>query len=111
MFAKMRSHPSLGTRLKEKISSKGTFTFIPRAWLPRILVLWIIIVALVSRAIYNTVDAEYKERRREALESMCDQRARILEDQFNVTINHVYSLALLISIFHYSQSVSTIDQV
>ena len=42
---------------------------------------------------------------------MCDKRARMLLHQFSVNVNHVCALAILISTFHYSKTVSAIDQV
>ncbi|KAE8648099.1 hypothetical protein Csa_004721 [Cucumis sativus] len=60
--------------------------------------------------IYKGMDADNKVRRKEVLGSMCDQRARMLQDQFSVSVNHVHALAILISTFHYSKNVSAIDQ-
>ena len=68
-------------------------------------------MAFVGRAIYNRMDAENKERRNEVLVSMCDQRARMLQDQFSVSVNHVHALAVLVSTFHYYKNPSAIDQV
>lgn len=47
----------------------------------------------------------------EALESMCEERARMLQDQFAVSVNHVHALAILVSTFHYRKQPSAIDQV
>ncbi|KAM7487807.1 hypothetical protein LguiB_025291 [Lonicera macranthoides] len=97
-------------RPNEQMCTKRNYMFIKKAWLPKILVIWIIIVALIGRVIYNTMDADDKERRKEVLESMCDQRARMLQDQFSASINHVHALAVLVSTFHYSKTPSTVDQ-
>ena len=43
--------------------------------------------------------------------SMCDERARMLQDQFNVSMNHVHALAILVSTFHHGKHPSAIDQV
>ncbi|PVH37585.1 hypothetical protein PAHAL_5G037400 [Panicum hallii] len=51
------------------------------------------------------------EKRRESLASMCDERARMLQDQFNVSMNHLQALAILVSTFHHSKSPSAIDQM
>ncbi|KAG5022821.1 hypothetical protein JHK85_019163 [Glycine max] len=48
--------------------------------------------------------------RTEVLGSLCDQRARMLQDQFSVNVNHVHALAILVSTFHYYRTPSTIDQ-
>uniref|UniRef100_A0A7N0TGF9 histidine kinase n=1 Tax=Kalanchoe fedtschenkoi TaxID=63787 RepID=A0A7N0TGF9_KALFE len=81
-----------------------------RAWLPKLLLLWVMLVALVSRFIYNRMDDQIKERRKEVLVSMCDQRARMLQDQFSVSVNHVHALAIMVSTFHYYKNPSAIDQ-
>ncbi|XVF31884.1 hypothetical protein REPUB_Repub17cG0033000 [Reevesia pubescens] len=44
------------------------------------------------------------------LASMCDERAWMLQDQFNVSMNHVHALAILVSTFHHGRHPSTIDQ-
>ncbi|XP_042475704.1 histidine kinase 2 isoform X2 [Macadamia integrifolia] len=49
-------------------------------------------------------------RRRETLANMCDERARMLQDQFNVSMNHVHALAILVSTFHHGKKPSAIDQ-
>ena len=45
------------------------------------------------------------------LTNMCDERARMLQDQFNVSMNHVHALAILVSTFHHDKHPSAIDQV
>jgi hypothetical protein len=42
---------------------------------------------------------------------MCEERARMLQEQFGVTVNHVHALSILISIFHFEKNPSAIDQV
>ncbi|KAF8378824.1 hypothetical protein HHK36_030173 [Tetracentron sinense] len=108
----MQSQNSLAGRLNEQLAAKRGYTFIQanRAWLPKLLVFWIMLMALLSRLIYNRMDADNKERRKEVLVSMCDQRARMLQDQFNVSVNHVHALAILVSTFHYYKHPSAIDQ-
>ncbi|CAJ1971586.1 unnamed protein product [Sphenostylis stenocarpa] len=50
-------------------------------------------------------------RREEMLTNMCDERARMLQDQFNVSMNHVHALAILVSTFHHGKHPSAIDQL
>ncbi|KAF0932571.1 hypothetical protein E2562_010451 [Oryza meyeriana var. granulata] len=50
------------------------------------------------------------DRAEERLVSMCEERARMLQEQFGVTVNHVHALAILISIFHFEKFPSAIDQ-
>ncbi|XP_059649794.1 histidine kinase 4-like [Cornus florida] len=110
MGLKTQSHHLVAVKLNEQLGTKRKYTFINRAWLPKILLLWILFVAFVSRLIYNRMDADNKVRRKEVLVSMCDQRARMLQDQFSVSVNHVHALAILVSTFHYYRNPSAIDQ-
>lgn len=50
-------------------------------------------------------------KRKETLASMCDERARIVQDQFNVSMNHIQAMSILISTFHHAKTPSAIDQV
>ncbi|KAL0737425.1 hypothetical protein Bca4012_013635 [Brassica carinata] len=92
-------------------NKKGS-TFIQehRGLLPKGLILWTIFVGFISRGIYQWMDDTSKVRREEVLVSMCDQRARMLQDQFSVSVNHVHALAILVSTFHYHKNPSAIDQ-
>ncbi|XP_034684111.1 histidine kinase 4 isoform X1 [Vitis riparia] len=112
MGLKMQSHHSVAVRLNEQMGTKRGYTFIQanRAWLPKFLVFWIMLMAVFSNFVYNKMDAANKERREEVLVSMCDQRARMLQDQFSVSVNHVHALAILVSTFHYYKNPSAIDQ-
>lgn len=112
---KMQSHHlhPMVLRLHEQSGSKRKYTFIQahRAWFPKFLLLWILLVALIGWGIYSYMDADTKVRRKEVLGSLCDQRARMLQDQFSVSVNHVHALAILVSTFHYYRTPSAIDQV
>ncbi|EEF34850.1 histidine kinase 4 isoform X2 [Ricinus communis] len=106
-------HHSVSVKVSEQqMGTKGSHTFIQahRAWLPKLLLLWVMFVAFVSYSIFNNMDAQNKVRRKETLSSMCDQRARMLQDQFSVSVNHVHALAILVSTFHYNKNPSAIDQ-
>lgn len=109
----MQSHQSLAVRLNEQMGTIRGYTLIQsyRAWLPKFLILWVFLMAIFSMFIYNGMDADNKVRRNEVLSSMCDQRARMLQDQFSVSVNHVHALAILVSTFHYYKNPSAIDQV
>ncbi|KAK4399600.1 Histidine kinase [Sesamum angolense] len=50
------------------------------------------------------------EEEKETLASMCDERARMLQDQFNVSMNHIQAMSVMISIFHHGKNPSAIDQ-
>ena len=110
---KMQNHHPVALRLHDQMGSKRKYTFIQahRAWLPKFLLLWILLMALISWCIYSKMDDDTKVRRKEVLGSLCDQRARMLQDQFSVSVNHVHALAILVSTFHYYRTPSAIDQV
>ncbi|XP_012072361.1 histidine kinase 4 isoform X2 [Jatropha curcas] len=106
-------HHSVAVKVNEQqMGTKRGYTFIQahRAWLPKFLLLWVMLMAFISWMIYNGMDADNKVRRRDVLGSMCDQRARMLQDQFSVSVNHVHALAILVSTFHYNKNPSAIDQ-
>ncbi|XP_020220590.1 histidine kinase 4 [Cajanus cajan] len=111
---KMKSlgHHPVTSKLHEQAGSNRKYTFIQahRAWLPKFLMLWILLMALIGCCIYSEMDADTKVRRKEVLGSLCDQRARMLQDQFSVSVNHVHALAILVSTFHYYRTPSAIDQ-
>lgn len=110
---KMQCHHPVALRLHDQMGSKRKYTFIQahRAWLPKFFLLWILLMALISCCIYSKMDDDTKVRRKEVLGSLCDQRARMLQDQFSVSVNHVHALAILVSTFHYYRYPSAIDQV
>ncbi|KAJ6719057.1 HISTIDINE KINASE 4 [Salix purpurea] len=106
-------HHSVAVKMNEQqMGTKRGYTFIQanRTWLPKVLLLWVMAMALFSLTIYNGMDADNRVRRKEVLSSMCDQRARMLQDQFSVSVNHVHALAILVSTFHYYKNPSAIDQ-
>ena len=80
-------------------------------WRKNILLLGVI--AGVSMSVWWFWDSNQKIilQRRETLENMCDERARVLQDQFNVSLNHVHALSILVSTFHHGKTPSAIDQV
>ncbi|PKA49832.1 Histidine kinase 2 [Apostasia shenzhenica] len=79
-------------------------------WRKKILFLGILLGVLVSVWIFFSMNAAMTARRKETLANMCDERARMLQDQFNVSMNHVNALAILISTFHHGKNPSAINQ-
>jgi arabidopsis histidine kinase 2/3/4 (cytokinin receptor) len=47
----------------------------------------------------------------EGLVSLCEKCARLLQDQFAISINHVHALAILVVTFHYEKHPPALDQV
>ncbi|MBA0613434.1 hypothetical protein Godav_013872 [Gossypium davidsonii] len=105
-------HQSVAVKGNEQMGTKRGYTFIQsnRAWLPKLILLWVMVMGFISTWIYKKMDADNNVRREEVLSSMCDQRARMLQDQFSVSVNHVHALALLVATFHYYKNPSAIDQ-
>lgn len=82
-----------------------------RETLWRVLVTWLLFWTLVSLCTFWYMSSQATEKRKETLASMCEERARMLQDQFNVSMNHVQAMSILISTFHHGMNPSVIDQV
>ncbi|CAA2965277.1 histidine kinase 3 [Olea europaea subsp. europaea] len=79
-------------------------------WWRKLLVAWIGFWIVASVWVFWYMNSQAYEKRKEALASMCDERARMLQDQFNVSMNHIQSMSVLISTFHHGKNPSAIDQ-
>ncbi|CAN4090454.1 unnamed protein product [Withania somnifera] len=112
MSEKMQqSHHMVAVKVNDQFNSKRKHRFVPsQGYLPKIFAFWIVCCTFFSIAVYFSMDTYQKEKRKEGLVSMCDQRARMLQDQFSVSVNHVHALAILVSTFHYEKNPSAIDQ-
>ncbi|KAJ3677448.1 hypothetical protein LUZ60_003172 [Juncus effusus] len=73
-------------------------------------VMWVLVSALIWVGLHLYIRGESMRRAEEGLVSMCEERARMLQDQFAVSVNHFHALAILISTFHYENQPSVIDQ-
>jgi histidine kinase 2/3/4 (cytokinin receptor) len=73
--------------------------------------LWVVGWSFASLWIYFFMNSPVVQKRRELLVSMCDERARLLEDQINISMRHMHALAVLVSTFHHSKSPSVMNQV
>ncbi|URD94604.1 Histidine kinase [Musa troglodytarum] len=80
-------------------------------WWKKLLAWWVAAWFLGSLSIFWFMNSQAVDKRREMLASMCDERARMLQDQFNVSMNHLQALAILISTFHHAKEHSAIDQI
>ncbi|XP_059282269.1 histidine kinase 2 [Lycium ferocissimum] len=79
-------------------------------WRKKLLVMFVLGGVILAIWLYMYLSADIALRRKETLTSMCDERARMLQDQFNVSMNHVHALAILVSTFHHGKQPSAIDQ-
>ncbi|ESQ34130.1 hypothetical protein EUTSA_v10006654mg [Eutrema salsugineum] len=81
-----------------------------KTWWRKLVVAWVVFWVLVSFWTFRYFSSQAMEKRKETLASMCDERARMLQDQFNVSMNHVQAMSILISTFHHGKIPSAIDQ-
>ncbi|XP_076885656.1 histidine kinase 3-like [Bidens hawaiensis] len=81
-----------------------------KTWLRKLLILWIAFGTIVCLWIFWYLRSQALEKRKETLGNMCDERARMLQDQFNVSMNHVQAMSILISTFYHGKNPSAIDQ-
>lgn len=72
---------------------------------------WIVFWFLVSVCIFYYMFCQDTEKRKDTLVSMCDEMARMLQDQFTVSMNHIQAMSILISTLHHARNPSAIDQV
>ncbi|XP_077241026.1 histidine kinase CRE1-like isoform X2 [Tasmannia lanceolata] len=112
MGSKMQSHHAVAARLTEGSAGERGMRPIQvrRGWALKLLVLWVVAFAVVAKFVYFKMKVDGMERRKEVLVCMCDERARMLQDQFGFSVNDVNALAILVSIFHHHQTPSAIDQ-
>jgi len=80
-------------------------------WLKKLLFVFVALMLLASIWLFHHIYQDTALRRKETLANMCDERARMLQDQFNVSLNHVHALAILVSTFHHGKYPSAMDQV
>lgn len=70
-----------------------------RARLPLCCVLWLIILGISSTSLYKIGNKFHTNKRNKALGNMCNERAKMLQDQFKHHVNDSYSfVAFLIQI-------------
>ncbi|KAE8736328.1 Histidine kinase 4 [Hibiscus syriacus] len=60
-------------------------TRVSESWWRKLLLSWVICWTVVSIWIFCYMNSQATEKRKETLASMCDERARMLQDQFNTT--------------------------
>ncbi|XP_022771687.1 histidine kinase 2-like isoform X2 [Durio zibethinus] len=79
-------------------------------WRKKLLIVFVLLGMLTSFWLFWHLNQKIILRREETLANMCDERARMLQDQFNVSMNHVHALAILVSTFHHGKHPSAINQ-
>ncbi|CAI9093171.1 OLC1v1028604C1 [Oldenlandia corymbosa var. corymbosa] len=81
-----------------------------RNWWKKLWFTLIVLGILASIGNFWYQSSQAVEKRKETLASMCDERARMLQDQFNVSMNHIQAMSILISTFYHNKSPPAIDQ-
>ncbi|XP_021752672.1 histidine kinase 3-like isoform X2 [Chenopodium quinoa] len=81
-----------------------------KSWWKKLLVAWVVFWIIFCFGVLWFMSSYAVEKRKESLTSMCDKRARMLQDQFNVSLNHIQAMSILISTFHHGKYPSAIDQ-
>lgn len=102
-------HPKVLQKFHQPLtpcSSKGA-----GKWRKKLLVIFVLAGIFGSIWLFWYLNEDITLRRKEMLASMCDERARMLQDQFNVSMNHVHALAILVSTFYHEKEPLALDQV
>lgn len=73
---------------------------------------WLLATAgmVVAAIIYHFFSRQHYKHYGDVLANMCDERARMLQHQFAVSINHVHALAILVSTFYLRTHRAVLDQ-
>ncbi|XP_066332471.1 probable histidine kinase 6 isoform X1 [Miscanthus floridulus] len=80
-----------------------------RRWRGLAAAAWVLIAVVGAAVMHWTQRRQSMDRAEERLVSMCEERARMLQEQFGVTVNHVHAIAILIATFNYEKSPPAID--
>ncbi|KAJ1293878.1 hypothetical protein BS78_01G103000 [Paspalum vaginatum] len=73
-------------------------------------VVWVLVAVAVWGMLHWSIRRAALRKAEEGLVSMCEERARMLQDQFAVSVNHVHALAILVATFHYEKRPPALDQ-
>ncbi|XP_042457231.1 probable histidine kinase 4 [Zingiber officinale] len=75
-----------------------------------IMATWMMLTVGICISFHCHMRTENMRKAEEMLTSMCEERARMLMEQFAVSVNQVHALAILVSTFHYQKEPSALDQ-
>lgn len=82
-----------------------------RARLPIYCVLWLIILGILSTSVYKIGNKFHTNKRHQQLGNMCDERVKMLQDQFKHHVNNSYSFVNFLLEVHRMTHVLDDDQV
>lgn len=100
-----------GFKLCRLYSHLVSVSKVKKSFWKKALRVWIFLGISIAAAVLYLMHSHAAETRKETLANMCDERARMLQDQFNVSMNHIQAMSVMISIFHHGKNPSAIDQV
>ena len=64
---------------------------------------WVLAWSILSLWIFCCTSLQVTEKRKETLTSMCHEKARMLQDQFNFSMNHIQAMSMLTLTLHYTE--------
>ncbi|XP_066310443.1 probable histidine kinase 4 isoform X1 [Miscanthus floridulus] len=71
---------------------------------------WVLGSATFGVVVHRNIRHAALQKMEEGLVSMCEERARMLQDQFAVSVNRVHALAILVATFRYEKHPPALDQ-
>lgn len=74
-------------------------------------VVWVVVSMAICIGLHWYFRWDSMRKAKDNLVTMCDERARMLQEQFHVSVNHVHALAILVSTFHFQKQPTAMDQV
>ena len=72
---------------------------------------WVLGAAALGVFVHSYFRHAALRKAEEGLVSLCEERTRLLPDQFAVSVNHVHALDILVATFHYEKHPPAPDQV
>ncbi|CAM0875133.1 unnamed protein product [Alopecurus aequalis] len=78
--------------------------------LSTVVVLYVVAVSALWVGLHCHYRRAALSKAEEGITCMCEERARMLQDQFAVSVNHVHALAILVATFHYEKQPPALDQ-
>ncbi|XP_062214778.1 probable histidine kinase 4 [Phragmites australis] len=102
---------ALAPAVEEGAGKEGKGRWRVKVKLSRVaVVLWVLAAAALWAGLHWRFRRAALRKAEEGLVSMCEERARMLQDQFAVSVNHVHALAILVATFHYEKHPPALDQ-
>ncbi|KAF7052370.1 hypothetical protein CFC21_060480 [Triticum aestivum] len=96
---------------EEEEEEEGGWGWRARSKLSAVLAaLWVVLVVTGVTALHRSLRHGALVKAEEGIVCMCEERARMLQDQFAVSVNHVHALAILVATFHYEKQPPALDQ-